>query len=818
MLDTPSAVTPVIPASLHELIQSLRHALRDELNSRQTPNDGKPLNVPLCDGHVQSRYGRHQRITFRSPMMPLQGYLHDTQGELVIDGRPHPCVILGLTVDQLTLSLTAELHDYIPEARLTIDRMRLLLTLDKRLANIQAHPQDYLTSLAMKCFSPSAVPQPIAQHLTVAPDPSLNPEQYEALVRAIQHDFCYIWGPPGTGKTMVIGSSTKVAYERGDRTLILANTNAAVDQALEAVLTKMPDAPHGAIIRLGLSADDAPSHLAPVTLDTLTEGELSTLQHELQQLQQQETPLVQQARHLEQLVTLHEDLQRLDHRYAELSHEALSLQQDLHQHQSQTDALHSACTALDQELNQFWAASRWRRLFLRHANDIQADIFAARLALHEHDDAIDQLTVRHQTIQHASDDLLTTRRLLLQSLDRQVPCEQLEHRHAQLHETQQRLMTLHQAITTCQRAMASVEHRLIQRAQILATTITRTYTTPALEQERFDVVIIDEGSMASPPALFTALCLARKQVIIVGDFLQLPPIAESTTKQAKQWLATDIYHLAQITHDQDPRVAALRTQYRMHPDIAAVAARLYQRAGLAYRTDQQTRCARQPLVDHAPIPGKAMAFIDTSDRHPWVEKDHKGSPSNRYHALVALALAKQAIRQATDTPPTISIISPYRNQVRLLQDLIHKAQLTDSVEVGTIHSFQGRQSDIVIFDTTVTGDLTRTMLGRCDSDQSPCKLMNVAFTRGKCKLLVIGHRPSIDTLANVPDSLLWEALHLAAEQESVFLSAPFLEDTTPRTQPVAPAPTPTTAGHSPATTTTRIATPRPSRLYLIRSA
>lgn len=66
--------------------------------------------------------------TFRSPMMPLQGYLHDTQGELMIDGRPHPCVILGLTVDQLTLSLTADLADYIPQARLNIDRMRLLLS------------------------------------------------------------------------------------------------------------------------------------------------------------------------------------------------------------------------------------------------------------------------------------------------------------------------------------------------------------------------------------------------------------------------------------------------------------------------------------------------------------------------------------------------------------------------------------------------------------------------------------------------------------------------------------------------------------------
>jgi len=319
--------------------------------------------------------------------------------------------------------------------------------------------------------------------------------------------------------------------------------------------------------------------------------------------------------------------------------------------------------------------------------------------------------------------------------------------------------------------------------------------------------------MATPPALFAALCLAKRQVIIVGDFLQLPPIAECRTSQAKQWLAKDIYHLAGIKSDQDPRVAALTTQYRMHPDIAALAARLYQRAGLAYRTDTRIRHARQPLVEHAPIPGKALAFIDTADAHPWVEKDHKGSPCNRYHATLALTLAKQAIASA-GVRPTVSIIAPYRNQVRLLQELVHSESLMDHVRVGTIHSFQGQQSDIVIFDTTVTGDLTRTMLGRCDQDQSPCKLMNVAFTRGKSKLLVIGHGPSVESLSQAPDSLLWDALQLAREQAVVVPSGQFLGRPMPSghirpTPAAAPSPSPTPSPSAPAQ--------RPPRLYMIRT-
>jgi hypothetical protein len=782
MLDSRPTLAPAVPTSLHDLMTSLRTALRDEISSRQTPHQGKPLSVPLCDGRVQSRCGRYQRVIFRSPMMPLQGYLDDTQGELVVDGRPHPCVILGLTVDQLTLSLAAELPDEIPQAQLTIDRMRLLLALDKRLAAIQAHPQDYLTELAMKCFTPSAVPQLLPDQLAVAPNPTLNPEQFDALVRAMTHDFLYLWGPPGTGKTKVIGAVTKLGLQRGDRVLICSNTNTAVDQALEAVLADAPATPKGRIVRYGLAADDASSHLAPVTLEALAADELRTLQTELATLQAQSAPLEKDTAQLEQLLQLHEDLTALDVRYAAWSHRELELTAQLSQATEHLAPVQDAVRRLEAELTTYWTASRLRRLFLRNATTIQADLFSARLMVEDQQEEIDRLIADQQAAAAACTDLLTTRRFLEQSLSQQVPGHSLPALRASLADRQAQVIALHQRITACQRAITSVESRILQSAQVLATTITRTYTAAVLERERFDVVIIDEGSMATPPALFATLCPAKRQVIIVGDFLQLPPIAESRTSQAKQWLAKDIYCLAGIRNDQDPRVAALTTQYRMHPDIAALAARLYQRAGLAYRTDTQVRQARQPLVEHAPIPGKALAFIDTADAHPWVEKDHKGSPCNRYHARLALALAKQAL-DGSGTPPTVSLIAPYRNQVRLLQELVDGEQLMDHVRVGTIHSFQGQQSDIVIFDTTVTGDLTHTMLGRCDQDQSPCKLMNVAFTRGKSKLLVIGHGPSVATLSQIPDSLLWDALQLATEQQVVFPSGPFLG-------------IPTRAGHS----------------------
>lgn len=812
MPDPARPQTISVPSSLHELLKTLRSALRDELHSRQCTNDGRPFSVPLHDGRLQGRYGRHQRVTFRTAHWPLTGALDDTQGELIIDGTPHPCVILGLSVDELTLSLIGDLQPEIPRARLTIDRIRLLLALDKRLAAIQAHPHDFLTDLALKCFTPSARPTPIADRLDLTPDPTLNPEQFAALMHALTHDFLYLWGPPGTGKTQVIGAITRLAMQRGDRVLICSNTNTAVDEALEAVLAQSPSHTPGDIVRYGLVADDAPPSLAPVTLDRLSSDELHRLTEQLATLQRQAAPIEEEVIRITSITSLKEQIQSSHTQHDSCHQQLADLQTALTRTEQRCATYEQEVLRYDTELQHFWSASRWRRLILRNHTAIQADLLNAQLLHQDEAEALERLRTQHATVQEQLRNIKTTHRLLQQSFHTQLGPYDLDTLSHRLTERQQQANQLHRDITAVQHAISTLERRIIQQARVLATTITRTYTAAVLEQERFDLVIVDEGSMATPPALFTALCLARKQVLIVGDFFQLSPIAESRTAQAKQWLSTDIYTLTGIANDHDPRVAALTTQYRMHPDIAALAARLYQRAGLSYRTDMQIRAVRQPIVEQAPLPGKALAFVDTSDAQPWVEKDHKGSPCNRYHATLAVALATQALQDPSTTPPSISIIAPYRHQVRLLHDLVSKANLSDRIHVGTIHSVQGQQHDIVIFDTTVTGDLTKTMLGRCDHDRTPSKLINVAFTRSKSKLIIIGHRPSITTLLHTPDNLLGDALQATIRLDSCIPSARILKPAlthVPVPTPEPPIPTsPTTPDRSSA---------RSNRLYLIRS-
>jgi DNA replication ATP-dependent helicase Dna2 len=66
---------------------------------------------------------------------------------------------------------------------------------------------------------------------------ALNAEQREAVTRALAaRDFLLIQGPPGTGKTAVVAEIVRQAAARGQRVLLAAFTNQAVDTALTRIV------------------------------------------------------------------------------------------------------------------------------------------------------------------------------------------------------------------------------------------------------------------------------------------------------------------------------------------------------------------------------------------------------------------------------------------------------------------------------------------------------------------------------------------------------------------------------------------------------
>jgi len=72
--------------------------------------------------------------------------------------------------------------------------------------------------------------------ISEVPDPPSS-EQWAAIKTILCNDLSYVWGPPGTGKTKhVLAKAIYALSNQEQKTLVLASTNLAVDNALESIL------------------------------------------------------------------------------------------------------------------------------------------------------------------------------------------------------------------------------------------------------------------------------------------------------------------------------------------------------------------------------------------------------------------------------------------------------------------------------------------------------------------------------------------------------------------------------------------------------
>lgn len=92
----------------------------------------------------------------------------------------------------------------------------------------------------------------------------------------------------------------------------------------------------------------------------------------------------------------------------------------------------------------------------------------------------------------------------------------------------------------------------------------------------------------------------------------------------------------------------------------------------------------------------------------------------------------------------IGVMVPFRNTVYDLRKQLYKSGFRD-VEVGTIHTFQGREKEAIIFDTVMTAEkhngyerhFSVRPFDEAKNGLSVPRLLNVAFSRSKRLLLVI---------------------------------------------------------------------------------
>ena len=282
------------------------------------------------------------------------------------------------------------------------------------------------------------------------------------------------------------------------------------------------------------------------------------------------------------------------------------------------------------------------------------------------------------------------------------------------------------------------------------------------EEKIVGTLIVDEAGQASPHMAIGALCRARK-AIIVGDPKQVEPIVTDDQDLLKQTYTDDIYKLyADKTNSvqrfadiMNPYGTYLKNEKGMNEWVGCpllvhrrCISPMYEISNDISYNNIMKQQAKQPDAE------KQAAFIDVKSQ--WINVSGK-EDGNRSHFvkeqgdkvidLLEFAFSKKSSPDIFIISPFNTVVSGIRGHVRshvrnckakgIESSLVKHEQSLDNWladNVGTVHSFQGKEADEVIF-----------LLG-CDVSANAASaikwvnnnIVNVAATRAKYRFYVIG--------------------------------------------------------------------------------
>lgn len=327
------------------------------------------------------------------------------------------------------------------------------------------------------------------------------------------------------------------------------------------------------------------------------------------------------------------------------------------------------------------------------------------------------------------------------------------------------------------------EKQYAERAQLIGTTISCATVDPIFDSKQFDLVMFDEVSMAYVPQVIAAAALSKGKFLCVGDFRQLAPISQCPDSQL---LKKDIFSYLKIIDGTGhmywhPWLVMLNEQRRMHPDIAGFSNKyIYKRLLQNHKSVEDSRNA---IVQAFPLPGDAMNLIDIAGTYCAADKNTDGSRFNILSAIIAFSTAVCASQQTVEN---VGIITPYAAQTRLIRAMLkdYTTRKESRISCATVHQFQGSESDIIIFDAVESylKSAVGYLMGK-DPDNI-ARLINVAVTRAKGKLITVANDKFWDNLYTGTNHIFYKLLNYIKDGHNVVSNhsktfLPYLENNSP---------------------------------------
>ena len=275
----------------------------------------------------------------------------------------------------------------------------------------------------------------------------------------------------------------------------------------------------------------------------------------------------------------------------------------------------------------------------------------------------------------------------------------------------------------------------ITKSSLVFTTAAQCFLGGNFENEKFDLVVVDEVGMMPLIQTLTMSSFTSNKFVVAGDFKQLGPISLGKTEAVHNWFNRDVFDYYKAVKGFEEEVMVMLTeQRRMHPDICdLINARFY--------NGKLTSCYSEKYKALATENGKINSpycFIPIEPKDGSLVKSTAGkSRVNNKTSQVVIDLVEVILQK--NEALEIGVITPYNGQVISLRKKLNSRRLTneqhDRVKIGTIHSFQGSGFDVIIYDIV---DNSEKNIGNLYKGINGERLVNVALSRAKHKLIIVG--------------------------------------------------------------------------------
>ncbi len=258
----------------------------------------------------------------------------ETPMELIRDEERTVGALVAVDDFDVVVHLREDIGDVIPAARLSTSPAFILERLRERLESVTLRPQlpaggvpgATWQSEAASVGADNTAAIEGSKALAEIDDPGLHPNesQWRAMAKAAGSDLHFVWGPPGTGKTAALAQTARMLADRGERVLVLAHANVAVDVAMVRIADAFAGTPlleSGGVLRVGEPHHRDASERRAILIEAAVERRVPWLAHERRELEtrrQEITAALRRANGGVEADELAADLRRLRDRLKEL--------------------------------------------------------------------------------------------------------------------------------------------------------------------------------------------------------------------------------------------------------------------------------------------------------------------------------------------------------------------------------------------------------------------------------------------------------------------------------------------------------------------